>query len=231
MVYRLLQRPPQARGRRGGARDSPIILQSRFLRGVFMVHGQRREFRRENFRCSRDWVHFCAEFELKICHGCRRRSRVGIGISGEWRCTSCMGHGRRNPLPLHPDLWQALNLCQETKFSCPICQQMRSLSRAWISEDARRLYCRSHLKPIRTADRIQSVERQLRKLKVVDRPIGAQNTRRLQRLTEHLAIDRCRSCRFNGSAVYRGNQLLEIDSDRRRCISPPDALNCAGIDH
>ncbi len=196
-----------------------------------MGHQQRREFRRESFKSSRDWVHFCAEFDLRICQSCRRRSRIAIGITGRWECRSCVEHGCRDPLPLHPDLWKALREGEESTYHCPICREATPLSRAWISEDARRLYCRHHLKPISTADRIEKVSQHLKVVSIQDPRQLTKCPERIEKLQEHLSRDRCQRCRFNGSAIYRGRKLVEIDADRRRCISSPDALNCAGIDH
>ena len=214
----------------------------------------RREFRRESFGCVRDWVHFCVEFDLKLCHGCRRRARIGIGAPKEWNCTECAkAPVRTSALPLHPDLWRALVAGEETETDCPVCRKVVPLRRCWISEDARRLYCAEHLRPIETADRLERAGRWLERVsrksglpsvgrssrtRTRTRPVAAAPPfsapvapESVDRLTTHFASDPCRSCPHNGSAVYDGETLIEVDSCRRRCTTTPDALNCANVDH
>jgi len=126
----------------------------------------RREFRRESFACSRDWVHFIVEFELVPCASCRSRARIRPGAPPEWCCAACTaagaGLGGRDlppALPLHPDLWRALAHGEESSTACPLCRQRVPLSRCWISPDARRLYCASHLRPISSEDRLRRADR------------------------------------------------------------------------
>lgn len=209
----------------------------------------RREFRRESFAQSRDWVHFLVEFELMPCVSCRARARIRPGAPPDWRCAGC-GEGERGAaavppaLPLHPDLWLALLEGRETTTSCEICRERVPLSRTWISPDARRLYCRSHLRPIAAEDRLRSAERFLaREPAPVGAaagghrgaagcsPLGAAADLRLLRLAAHLRGGRCARCPFNGSAIYDRGRCLEVEPDRRSCTSAPDALNCAGVDH
>jgi len=233
----------------------------------------RREFRRESFACSRDWVHFIVEFELAPCSSCRSRARIRPGAPAGWRCSRCSGSSggsaergslRRPelpaPLPLHPDLWLALLDGGETATDCPLCRERVPLSRCWISPDARRLYCASHLRPISAGDRLRRADlflagapgaespepvaaltREEGRLPAAAAPRpqsggsggpeGRGGDLRLLRLAAHLRGERCAHCPYNGAAVYDGERLVEIETDRRRCTTAPDALNCAGIDH
>ncbi len=191
---------------------------------------KRREFRRESFACTRDWVHFCFEFELKPCTRCRSRARIRIGAPEVWECRQC-AEGPCAVLPLHPDLWDALDTGIETETSCPICRERVPLGHCWISEEARRLYCAAHLRPIETGDRLRRAENFFtKKSSPSERPTLGSGVRIL-RLAQHLAQNRCGGCPFNGSGIYGADGLVEIDPDRRRCTSVPDSLNCADIDH
>jgi hypothetical protein len=169
-------------------------------------------------------VHFLAEFELAPCHGCRARARIRIGAPAEWRCRGCRAGAGPAALPLHPDLWRALATGEESETSCPACRERVPLGRCWISPDARRLFCADHLRPIEAADRLRRAARFL--LRAPAAPPGT-----LERLAAHLAGERCGTCPFNGSGVYEGARLVEVDPDRRLCTSAPDSLNCANLEH
>lgn len=205
----------------------------------------RREFRRESFGCVRDWVHFIAEFELRPCGGCRERARIPIGAPADWRCSACTS-GSVRALPLHPDLWRAIAEGVETRTRCPICRGTVALGDCWVSEDGRRLYCAHHLRPIATPDRLRrariflgrSTRRETSPAFATPARLteaGGDGTRfplrRLSTLAAHFEPDRCARCPHNGRAVYDGDRLVEVDRDRARCTSAPDALNCADIDH
>ena len=187
----------------------------------------RREFRAESFPSTRDWVHFCVEFDLVICHCCRSRSRLRIGAPRDWACRECQSARPRAPLPIHPDLWRALTSGEETAADCPICRTSVPLRKLWISEDARSLYCREHLKPIETTDRLTAARDQLRRA-----TIGSTSADQTWlQLAQHLRGNRCGRCPFNGRAIYDRGQLVAWERDRTTCTSVPDALNCANLDH
>ena len=187
----------------------------------------RREFRAESFSCTRDWVHFCVEFDLVICGSCRGRSRLRIGAPDEWRCTACAGATPRAPLPIHPDLWRALSRGTETEADCPICRSSVPLRKLWISEDARELYCTDHLKPIETADRLAAARQHLSPGRKRDSTVP----KTWIDLAHHLRGNRCGRCPFNGRAIYDRGRMVALDRDRKTCTSVPDALNCADLEH
>lgn len=202
---------------------------------------RRREFQVENFSSVRDWVHFCVEFDLKICSCCRGRARISAGAPSEWNCSACEQSPPLSPLPIHPDLWRTLVTRQPTRSTCPVCQERIPLSDCWISEDARRLYCARHLRPIETRDRLRLVTAALDSIGCCrENPTDARGDRSglpldsahaRDQLAGHLRGDRCGTCPHNGKAIYQQGRLVEIDGDRRRCTTSPDALNCADIDH
>ena len=180
-------------------------------------------FKAENFRTSREWIYFCVEFDLDLCHGCHTRARKRPGERpSPWYCDSCEPQ-------FHPDLLHALESRENVKTRCDLCHKRVPIKSCWISEDCRRLYCASHLKPLRKADRFRLARRYLK----VRYRAGGDRTRletSLGRLASHAHGVDCESCAFNTRGIYDGNRLVEVDRGTRRCDSTPDTLNCGGIE-
>lgn len=157
-----------------------------------------RLFYRERFRTTKEWIYFCLEFGLQLCDGCFAVARKGPSDE-PWQCGDCRPQ-------LHPDLVAALRLGENVMTSCDLCAEEVALRDCWISDDCQRLYCASHLEPLRTPGRV-----------LVCSNSGAQTRtgRWIRRETSQRPMPRLRArrgvSRVSCRAIYDGDRILELD--------------------
>ncbi|MCI0650963.1 MAG: hypothetical protein L0Z55_03675 [Planctomycetes bacterium] len=193
-----------------------------------MVSHPAKLFRAEFFESKRDWLHFAVEFDLELCDGCqrtgRRRPAAEASERSPWFCPDCAP-------PFHPDLIRALRTRANVRTRCMLCQSEVAIGDCWVSEDCQRLYCASHLQPLRALDRMRMAKHLLEARSGADlRGDRLAMERQISRLDRHLQSVDCSTCSFNGRGIYDGETLLEVDRGEHRCDSAPDAFHCGDLD-
>ncbi|HIA28614.1 MAG TPA: hypothetical protein EYN79_10985 [Planctomycetes bacterium] len=191
---------------------------------------QKTIFQVESFKSPKQWIYFCVEFDLEVCVRCHRQARKKEPgqRSAPWRCQRC-DHPASDALPIHDALWQLVDSRVATRLSCDLCGEQVSIRDCWVSDDCQRLYCSRHLRRVETADRLRLVHRHLSRWSGGRNGVPTTENSWREQVESHFKSSPCFSCGFNSRAVYDGDRLVEIDRDRRRCSSAPDALNCAGV--
>lgn len=115
-----------------------------------------RIFEASNFKTTKDWIYFCLEFDLSVCGGCRCRARKRDSEVTDWFCDSC------EP-PIHPDLWKVIQSRQNVRTQCDLCGEQVEVKDCWVSDDCRRLYCATHLEPLKVEDRYRMARQYLQR--------------------------------------------------------------------
>ncbi len=119
-----------------------------------------RIFEAQSFATMKEWVYFCVEFDLQVCPGCQCKSRRRPSAEDEyvatWYCQNCKP-------PIHPDLADVLQQQSDKKTCCDLCGRTVPVKDCWISDDCQRLYCASHLEPVRVEDRYRMARQYLQR--------------------------------------------------------------------
>ena len=102
-----------------------------------MANADIRVFDADAFANRREWLLFCLEFELELCHACHLRACKSPGRE-IWYCATCRP-------PLHPSLIEALHGHADPTARCRTCHRSIPLPEGYLSADARDFYCRAHV--------------------------------------------------------------------------------------
>lgn len=144
-----------------------------------------RVFEASQFKTTKDWIYFCLEFDLAVCCGCRSKAsrRSEPESRADWYCDSC------EPA-IHPDLWRVIQTRQNVRTHCDLCGEETDVKDCWISDDCRRLYCASHLEPLRVEDRYRMARQYLQRWfgpRMGGRRVGVERNSRIGRPAETVA--------------------------------------------